>query len=90
MKMEEVLGSKPRLRILKLLFDIGELNVSEIARRTGNSYKKTLEHLEILEREGILEHKNYGRIRLYRFNLASEKSRAVQKLIENWERASER
>jgi len=90
MKMEEVLGSKPRLKILKLLFDIGELNVSEIARRTGNSYKTTLKHLEILEREGILQHKTYGRIRLYRFNLASEKSRAVQKFIEDWEKAGER
>lgn len=87
MQMEEVLGSKLRLKILKILFQVGELNVSEIARRIGANHKTTLEHLKILENEGVLQHKTFGRIRLYRFNEGSRKARAFKNFIEEWENA---
>jgi hypothetical protein len=44
-------------------------------------------HLETLENEGILKHKNYGRIRLYKINDQSPKAQAIQRLIETWEQA---
>ncbi|MEM3055080.1 MAG: winged helix-turn-helix domain-containing protein [Candidatus Bathyarchaeia archaeon] len=83
--MEEVLGSKARLKILKILFQVGELNVSEIARRLGANHKTTAEHLKILENEGILQHKTFGRIRIYRFNESSERAKALKNFIEEWE-----
>jgi predicted transcriptional regulator len=82
--MEEVLGNKLRIKILKILNQMGELNVSEIARRIGANHKTTMRHLKILEDEGILQHKMFGRIHLYRFNVNSTKARALQSLIENW------
>ncbi|MEM3736439.1 MAG: winged helix-turn-helix domain-containing protein [Candidatus Bathyarchaeia archaeon] len=86
MQIEEVLGNKLRLKILKTLNQMGELNVSEIARRIGANHKTTMEHLKILEEEGILQHKRFGRIRLYRFDINSAKARAIQDLIESWEK----
>ena len=85
MQIEEVLGSKARLKILRILFRVGELNVSEIARRLGANHKTTVAHLKILEKEGILQHKTFGRIRIYRFNEGSQKARAVKNFIETWE-----
>jgi hypothetical protein len=38
-----------------------------------------------LEEEGVLQQRTYGRIRMYRFNQASPKAKAVQSLIEAWE-----
>ena len=67
---------------------VGELNVSEIARRLSVNYNTTSKHLKVLEDEGILQHKVFGRIRLYRLNEHSPKARALQNLMEAWEHAN--
>ncbi len=85
MDVDDVFSSKPRMRILKILAQISELNVSEIARRLGVNYSTASKHLKVLEDENILKHKVFGRIRLYRFNENSPKAKAVQNLIEAWE-----
>jgi DNA-binding transcriptional ArsR family regulator len=85
---EEVFSSKPRMKILKLIERLGELNVSDIARRIGINFTTTSRHLKILEDEGILTQRTYGRIRMYRFNQASAKAKAVQDLIRVWEQES--
>jgi DNA-binding transcriptional ArsR family regulator len=85
MEIEEVFSSKPRMKILKLLSRLGALNVSEIARRIGLNYSTTNQHLKLLEAESVLRQRVYGRIRMYKFNEASPKARAVQNLIEAWE-----
>jgi DNA-binding transcriptional ArsR family regulator len=78
--IEDVLCSKTRLKILKLLMD-SQLTPSEIARAVGVNYVITEQHLEILEYEGILAHAKFGkRIRYYRYN-ETPKARAVQNLI---------
>lgn len=85
MDIEDVFSSRLRMRILKTLMQVGELNVSEIARRLGVNYKTTHKHLEILEDEDIIKHKIFGRIRLYRLNISSPRTKAIQNLIEVWE-----
>ena len=66
---------------------MGELNVSELSRKLGINYETTKKHLETLENEDILKHKNYGRIRLYKINEQSPKAQAIQRLIDTWEQA---
>ncbi len=73
------------MKILKLVARLGELNVSDIARRIGTNFNSTNRHLRVLEEESILQQRTYGRIRMYRFNQASAKAKAVQALIEAWE-----
>jgi len=90
MEIEQVFSSKPRMKILKLIARLGELNVSDVARRIGVNFTTTSKHLRVLEEEGILQQRTYGRIRMYRFNQASAKAKAVQDLIETWEQASKR
>ncbi len=85
MELEEVFSSKPRMKILKLVARLGALNVSDIARKVNLNYSTTNKHLKLLEAEGILTQRVYGRIRMYRFNDQSVKAVAVQKLIEAWE-----
>jgi DNA-binding transcriptional ArsR family regulator len=86
-KIEDILCSRLRIKILKILIQVAELNVSEIARRLGVNYVTTSKHLEILEREGIVLRKMFGRIRLYRLNEGSPKTKALQSLIDAWEHA---
>jgi DNA-binding transcriptional ArsR family regulator len=88
LEIEEVFSSRPRMKILKLLLRLGALNVSDIAKRIGLNYSGTDEHLRLLEAEGILAQRVYGRIRMYRYNDASAKAKAVQNLVEVWEQAN--
>jgi len=90
MSVEDVFSSRLRIKILKMLTQVGELNVSEIARRLSVNYNTTSKHLKVLEDEGILQHKVFGRIRLYRLNEHSPKARALQNLMEAWEHANKR
>jgi DNA-binding transcriptional ArsR family regulator len=85
MEIEEVFSSKPRMKILRLLARLGALNVSDIARRINLNYSTTNQHLKLLEAEDILQHRVYGRIRMYRFSDGSPRAVAVQNLIETWE-----
>ena len=87
MELEEVFSSKPRMKILKLIYNLGSLNVSDIARRIKTNYSSTAEHLKVLEAEGILQERVYGRVRMYRFNDGSAKAKAVQNLIDAWEQS---
>ena len=87
MEIEEVLSSKLRMRILKLLYQLGSLNISEIARRLDSNFTSTAESLKVLSAEGILQEHPYGRVRMYRFNEASPKAKAIKVLIETWEQS---
>jgi len=87
MDVEDVFSSRLRMKILRILVQVGELNVSDIARRLGANYLTTSKHLDTLENEGVLVHKVFGRIRLYRLNEGSPKAKAVQTLVETWEHA---
>jgi len=84
-ELEDVFSSKLRMRILKLVYDLGSLNVSDIARRLNTNFSSTSEHLKILAAEEILEERLYGRVKMYRFKEASAKAKAVKNLIETWQ-----
>lgn len=85
MELEEVFSSKPRVKILKLIYQLGQLNVSDVARRIKMNYTATSEHLKLLEAEGILSARVYGRVHMYRLS-DSERAKAVAALIDVWEK----
>jgi DNA-binding transcriptional ArsR family regulator len=82
--MEDVLCSRARLRILKLLVKTELLTVSNIAAKIGVSYVSAKMHLEALEYEDILSCVMFGkRIRYYKFK-ESGRAKAVKELIQAW------
>jgi len=87
MELEDVFSSKLRMKMLKLIFELGSLNVSDIARRLNTNFTSAAEHLKLLAAEDILEERLYGRVRMYRFKEGSMKALAVQKLIEAWQQS---
>jgi len=62
---EELLGSRGRVRVLKVLAESGELNISEVGRRTGMNYTSVERHLKSLKEMGLLREKRYGKIRIF-------------------------
>ena len=62
---EELLGSRGRIRVLRVLAESGELNISEVGRRTGMNYTSVERHLNRLRELGLLREKRYGKIRIF-------------------------
>lgn len=85
MAIEEVFSSKGRVKILRILAEIRELNISEIARRAGLNYATTNQHLQVLEDYKLVRHKTFGRIRIFRFNEENPRARMIKQLIDFWE-----
>jgi len=83
--IEDVFSSKGRMKILRVLADVGELNVSEIARRAGLNYATTNQHLQVLESHGLVKHKKFGRVHIFRLDEENPAARMIRELIESWE-----
>ena len=85
MMIEDVFSSRGRVRILRILSEIGELNISDIARRAGLNYTTTNGHLQLLEKADLIRHKSFGRIRIFRLNDSNAKIKAIIDLMDVWE-----
>jgi len=83
--VEEILSSKGRVRIIKILATLGELNISEIARKAELNYTTANQHLVALERAGIIQQKRFGRIRIYKFNRDDSKAQMIKKFLDSWD-----
>lgn len=75
-------SSRGRVKVLKLLVERSELNISEITRNAALNHSTTLSHLEWLRRAGLVEEKRFGRIRIYRFRLENPKAKAIRALFD--------
>ncbi|TDA34084.1 ArsR family transcriptional regulator [Candidatus Nezhaarchaeota archaeon WYZ-LMO8] len=81
--MESLLGSKPRVKILKVLIDKGELNITAIAREAGVNHKTALRHLEELRRVGVVTEKVFGRVRIFKINSEDPRVEALKMLFKS-------
>ena len=71
------------MKILKWLFQYGQLHTQALAVKLKANCDLTLRHLELLEAEGVVEHRVSGRARFFRLT-NSPKARATTRLIEIW------
>ena len=83
--LDRILSSAGRIRILQRLSHIGEDNLTDIARRTSQSYTATARHLEQLVQAGVVQEKNYGRVRIFRLRIEAERIRKLRELITEWD-----
>ena len=72
-----VMGSIGRLKILELLANEGEVNVTAISQRTGVNHTRVRIHLELLLDLDIIEEKRFGRIKIYKMNNYNEASKKI-------------
>ncbi len=82
--LERVLSSSGRIRILTILSEIEELHLTEIAKRTEQSYSATERHLEDLAQASIIQERDYGRVRVFKLNLENPRAIMLRNLILQW------
>jgi len=85
--LDRILSSAGRIRILERLSH-GEDNLTDIARKTGQSYTATARHLDQLVEAGIVQEKNYGRVRIFRLSIEIERVRKLRELIMEWDKSA--
>ncbi len=84
-RIEDLLGSRARIKILKLLARYNELNISSIIKRTRLNHKIVLKHLNYLKLVNLVQEKIFGRIKIYRYKSENIKARYLKKFIKIWE-----
>jgi DNA-binding transcriptional ArsR family regulator len=81
MDIEEIFASRGRTRILKTLIIEREMNISELAKRTGLSYTSVNRHLEELKKSGVIVEKRFGRIRIFKINEQNKIAKAIEEFM---------
>ncbi len=84
MSVEDIFSSKGRVKVLKVLAERGEMNISDITRRSSLNHTTTAMHLKRLCELGVVEEKNFGRIRIFRFRREDPRAWAIQSLFESF------
>jgi hypothetical protein len=83
--IEDLLGSRARVKILKILAIYDELTISLIIRKTRLNYTCVLKHLKFLKSHNLIQEKKFGRIKIFRYKSENMKARSFKKFIEIWE-----
>ena len=61
----DILGSRGVIKVLSVLSEHGELNISAVSCRTGLNHGSVDNHLRDLMRLGLVLEKRYGSIRIF-------------------------
>ncbi|MFZ8849296.1 MAG: hypothetical protein ACO2OV_03550 [Thermoproteota archaeon] len=69
--IENLLGSKWKIRVLKKIIEEKEVNISNLAKETSSNFKKVEQYLKLLNELEIIREKRLGKIRLI---IVNEKS----------------
>ncbi len=81
MSIEDILGSKGRIKILKALVKEGQLNITQIVKRTSMHYKQVEKHLKYLVDTGYVEEIRFGRTRMFSLKLDNPRTLLLAKII---------
>jgi len=79
--IESIFSSKIRIRILRILIKVREINITRLARDLGINYKVAVYHVEALRNMGLVEEKRFGRIRIVRLIENNPKVHTLERIF---------
>jgi len=85
LEIEEFLSSKTRIKILRVLYNLGELNIRRICQKIGSAHPIVKKNLGLMEEMGLVKCKQYGKVKLYSLNDNNPKVKALTNLFEAWQ-----
>ncbi|MHA1318218.1 MAG: ArsR family transcriptional regulator [Promethearchaeota archaeon] len=84
-KIENLLGSRARIKILKVLALNQELSISQIIKITKLNHASVKSHLGCLISYNLIQEKIFGRIKIYRYKFENVRAKSLKTFIEIWE-----
>jgi predicted transcriptional regulator len=89
LEVERLFSSYGRTKVLTVMMESGELNISEITRRSGLSHTAAARHLEFLAKSGLITEKRFNRIRIFKVDHASPFVAALSRFLSEWDRIAD-
>ncbi|MCE4603409.1 MAG: helix-turn-helix domain-containing protein [Aeropyrum sp.] len=83
--LEDIITSKGKVKILKILVKDGQANITRLVRETGMHHKLVSKHIEDLKRMGLVGEKRYGRIRFIYLEYGDPRVRVIREIIKSLE-----
>ena len=87
-EIERLFSSYGRTKVLTIMLESGELNISEITRRSGLSHSSAAKHLEFLVGAGLIVEKKFNRIRIFKVDYSNPLVSVLNRLLSDWKRIS--
>lgn len=84
-KIENLLGSRARIKILKVLALNQELSISQIIKFTKLNHGSVKSHLDYLKSYKLIQEKIFGRIKIYRYKYENIRAKSLKTFIDIWE-----
>ncbi|MFP3171991.1 MAG: helix-turn-helix domain-containing protein [Acidilobus sp.] len=85
MRAEDILSSKGRVKVLKVLLSEGQANITRIVKESGLNHRLVERHLEELVRMGIVQERRYGRLRMFMVDLRDPKVSGLSEVLRQLE-----
>jgi predicted transcriptional regulator len=82
LKLEQIIASSCRQKILLTLSEIKTTHVTNLVRITNSTYNQVSRNLQILEKEGIIRIKSYGNLKMIELQTDNLKTRALLKALQ--------
>ncbi len=86
LKLEEVLGTAGRVKVLLLLIDQEEMNISQIVRLSGLQHSSVQKHPGFLCEQHLVREKRYGRIRIFALEEKNPYVALLKRFFADWNR----
>ncbi len=81
-RVEELLGSRWKVRMIKELVNENEINISALVKRSHSFFRTATEYIEFLKEIGLVKEKRFGKVRIVVVNRNSEYYFLLKRLIE--------
>ena len=83
--IENLFSSKTRIRVLRELLRVREINLTRLSKALGINYKVLTYHIDVLKSMGIVDEKRFGRIRIVRLREDDPRVFLLDKLFKEFE-----
>ncbi len=84
-KIEELLCSRARVKILKVLALNNELNITFLVKKTRLNHSNVKRHLAYLKSIDFIQEKKFGRIKILKFNENNVKAKYFKNFLHLFE-----
>jgi DNA-binding transcriptional ArsR family regulator len=87
--IERIFGGLGKVRILALLAQMQELNITAISRQTGLNHSRVRLHLNDLCELNIVKEKRFGRISIFMINDSEIGGHRIKDFLKSWAHGSD-
>ncbi len=87
--LEEVFGTAGRVKVLLMLIDQEEMNISQIVRLSGLEHSSVQKYLKSLCEQHLIHEKRYGRIRIFAIEEKNPYVVLLKRFFADWRRMAE-